>query len=233
MSDDELHQVRLRSRRGAQAAPDSAQFQEWSVEVMPDETVLDALELVRLEHDETLMYRQGCHHGSCGTCGCRIDGVERLACVTRIDELESDSITVEPLDGFPHLGDLVVDIRPLYRQLESDWSLTRESEGAKKKPLAAGLDGLRRLEDCIECGCCISACPIAGDQRPFVGPAALAALNRQRLNQPEEATRWLTRAAEPTGENLCQRAIDCSRRCPTGVSPARHIAELRRLVNDD
>jgi len=37
-------------------------------------------------------------------------------------------------------------------------------------------------------------------------------------------------AANKNGERLCERALNCSRVCPTGVYPARHIADLRRLL---
>ena len=40
-------------------------------------------------------------------------------------------------------------------------------------PMTAG--NYERLADCIECGCCISACPIALTTPAYLGPAVLAA----------------------------------------------------------
>ena len=88
-----------------------------------------------------------------------------------------------------------------------------------------------RLEDCIECGACVSACPVWEADASFMGPAALAALNVQRCKVGHGRSQTLLDlAAGPTGEGLCDRALACSRVCPTGVAPARHIADLRRVL---
>jgi succinate dehydrogenase / fumarate reductase iron-sulfur subunit len=235
--DADTKRVRLRVRRGVAgegveaglAGP--ARFDEWEVAVAPGETLLDALERARLDHDPSLAYREGCHHGSCGTCACRVDGVERLACLTTLDPARAEPVTVEPLAAFPWAGDLVVDPAPLIRDVDDGWSSLRACEGSAAKAPIEGVDVRLRLEDCIECGCCVSACPVTVAGERFVGPAALAALARQRHNVPGDAPALLARAAAPDGERRCRRAIACSRRCPTGVAPAKHIADLRRLVS--
>ena len=89
---------------------DPPRYQEFSLEAEPEMTVLDSLEAIRLQQDPTLMYRHSCHHSSCGTCACKINGRERLACITRINELEESTIVLAPLDGFEVSGDLVVDM---------------------------------------------------------------------------------------------------------------------------
>jgi succinate dehydrogenase/fumarate reductase-like Fe-S protein len=64
-----------------------------------------------------------------------------------------------------------------------------------------------------------------------MGPAALAALNVQRRKVGHDRQKTLLDlAAGPTGEALCDRALACSRVCPTVVAPARHIADLRRAL---
>src|SRR4030095_4591380 len=78
--------------------------------------------------------------------------------------------------------ELVVDMKHVYRRLEPvGRPLVRASERAGKNDQMAGpgplLEELERFEDCIECGLCLSACPVAGDPR-FLGPAALAAAER-------------------------------------------------------
>jgi succinate dehydrogenase/fumarate reductase iron-sulfur protein len=223
----------LRIKRFKAQQIDPPRDLEYEVALDNVETVLDGLEKLRLTEEPGLLYRHSCHHASCGTCACLINGVERLACVTRFDELEEGTVTVEPLPGFAVEGDLVVDMAPLYRDLSEDWALLRPSEGAKKKPPPAGVDELRRLEDCIECGICVASCPVAGGDEPFMGPAALAAINRQLETHPEESEALLALAGSDRGQARCQRAIDCSRRCPSKVAPARHIAELRRRLTGE
>ncbi len=172
---------------------DPPRFQEFTIEVDPATSVLDGLELIRLEQDSTLMYRHACHHSSCGTCACKINCVERLTCITKIQELQGDTITLTPLEGFKPIGDLVVDMNRFYDDISEDWSYLKKAEKVKSADLQAGIGHFTRFENCIECGACVSACP-AGSKR---------------------------------GEHLCERALSCSRVCPTGVYPARHLADLR------
>ena len=92
-------------------------YDEFRVPVGSRTTVLDALLAVRRLKDPGLAVRHSCLHGSCGTCGMRVNGREVLACVTRLQEL-GDPVVVEPLAGARVVGDLVVDMEPLYRRLE-------------------------------------------------------------------------------------------------------------------
>lgn len=229
--EEERVRVHFRVKRHRPDGSAPAQLTEYDVSLPTSATVLDGLERIRLEEEPGLIYRHSCHHASCGTCACLINGLERLACVTTIAELEGEVITVEPLPGFPVEADLVVDMVPFYRDLDEEWSSLRTSETSKKKSPPDDLKLFSRLEDCIECGICVAVCPAAAEDQPFMGPAALAALNRQLQNHPEEEESLLRVAGNERGESLCQRAIDCSKRCPSKVSPARHIAELRRLVS--
>jgi len=56
----------------------------------------------------------------------------------------------------------------------------------------------------------------------------LDCLEKIRLEKVEEL---VSLAKNNRGVTLCERALNCSRVCPTGVYPARHIADLRRLLN--
>lgn len=213
---------RVRILRFKSGFIDPPRFQDFEVLVTPEMTVLDALEHLRLEQDATLMYRHSCHHSSCGTCACKINGQPRLACVTRVAEIQADVITLEPLDGFRCKGDLVVDMTGFYDYIPDEWSYLRVSESA---PTAT------RFENCIECGACVSACPVIQLERPFMGPAALAALHRELEKSPEQRANLLTIAGSEQGERWCERAIACSRACPMQVAPARHIFELRQQIS--
>ena len=87
-----------------------------------------------------------------------------------------------------------------------------------------------RLEDCIECGLCLSACPIGATD--FVGPAALAAASRL-LDEPrgsdrEEVLDWLSR---PEGVWQCTTCMACVEVCPAEIQTVPAIVEMRsRLI---
>jgi succinate dehydrogenase / fumarate reductase iron-sulfur subunit len=216
-------------------------YDEFRVPVGPRTTVLDALLAVRRRHDPSLTLRHSCLHGSCGTCGMRVNGREVLACVTRLDGL-GDPVVIEPLAGAPVVGDLVMDMTSFYRRLEpAGRPLVRASERSEEDVEAASPasgpgrvpEDLERFEDCIECGLCLSACPIAGDPR-FLGPAALSAAERvlaePRGADPRAVRGW---ADDAHGAWRCHAAFECSAVCPAGVDPGRAIMRLRRRLLRD
>jgi succinate dehydrogenase / fumarate reductase iron-sulfur subunit len=209
--------VTLRIRRAAGWA-------RFTVSVPPDAYVLDALEAA--EHqDPTLLFRHSCHHASCGSCGLRVNGRERLACLTSIREITrwSRTVTLEPLRNLPHLGDLLVDQQPLFARLDQlNLPPVRAAE--------AGADAIR-FENCIECGLCVSACPVAGGDPAYWGPAALAAAARLAAEPRGRAVeKALAFVDEEHGLWRCHGAFECTEVCPAEVNPAGLIFGLRRRL---
>ena len=149
---------------------------EFDIHVGPETTLLDALREIRSHHDRSLTLRYSCCHASCGTCGMRANGREVLACVTPLASLGAGPITVEPLANARVEHDLVVDMRDLYAGLEpARRPLIRQDVRLAGPETNAPVLPFARYEDCIECGLCVSACPIAGSDSRYLGPAALAA----------------------------------------------------------
>ncbi len=212
---------------------DPPSFVTYELTPAPDWTVLDALEQIRIHQEPSLMYRRACHHASCGTCACTIDGVERLACRTKLADLGTQTITLEPLHCFQRIGDLVTVRSMLFQFMQPDWSCLQPDEKRDDHEFLLSGQGrpFTRFENCIECGCCVSACPVVRKNRRFLGPAVLSAVNQEMKKNPSTQSDLLTLAAAPDGEALCRRALACSRVCPTGVYPARHIKELRDQRN--
>jgi succinate dehydrogenase/fumarate reductase iron-sulfur protein len=159
----------------------------------------------------------------------RVDGREELACVCSLAE-HGDDICVEPLANLPTLTDVVVDMRTFYDRFPEEHPLIRVSE----VPAAARRPAERpfvRLEDCIECGLCLSACPVAAAATGFVGPAALAAAARS-IEEPgagerEDVLAWVNR---PEGVWQCTTCRACVDRCPAGIAPMARIVDLRRAL---
>ncbi len=222
--------ITFRIRRFRPNQTDPPRIQDFGVPFKPQMTVLEALETIRLTQDPTLMYRRSCHHGSCGTCACMINGAPALACTTQISQLEPDGVALAPLDNLPCLGDLVVDTSGFFNALSPDWSNVRicETDSPVRRP--DGVGRLMRLENCIECGCCTAVCPVVSSGSGFMGPAALAALHNEMRNNPDTSNALLDWAAGKQGADRCRRHIHCSRVCPSKVYPARRIAELQRAI---
>ncbi len=204
-------------------------YQTFDVLVDEYTTVLIALQDIRREHDSSLMLRHSCHHASCGTCGMKINGREELACVVRILDLNTDVVLVEPIDNLPLVSDLVVDMDPFYdRQIVPDMPLIRMSEFLPETENPEGIDYYNRFENCLECGLCVSACPIMGSDPAYLGPAALAAawrvVEEPRGRDNQAALNWVDH------ENGCWRchvAYECTEACPSNVDPGGAIMGLR------
>ena len=222
--------VTFQIERYKPARVDPPRAENFKVRVSPRMTVLDGLEQIRLTLDPTLMYRHCCHHASCGTCACTINGRPALACTTRIADLDNETITLAPLAGLPCLGDLAVDMTSFFRELDPQWESLRACETATAERTPRGVDQLKRMENCIECGCCVAACPVSGSAASFMGPAVLAAMNNEMRNRPAVRPEMLRMAADPRGAAMCRRHLACSRVCPSNVYPARHIADLQRAA---
>ena len=197
-------QITFRILRYKPGVIDPSRFQEFELIVDENTTVLDGLEKIRLAQDATLMYRHSCHHSSCGTCACKINGQARLACITRVLALNSSAVVLEPLDGFRCLGDLVVDMRYLFKNIARHWSYVREAENLESVIRPDGIDSFTRFENCIECGACVAACPVIGKTPTLWGLRPWPPFTGKWRNHRKENQNCWPWPAQG-GENSCVR----------------------------
>ncbi len=203
---------------------------EFAVPIAERTSVLDALTYIRVRQDRSLNLRHSCCHASCGTCGMRVNGRDVLACVTNVRDLGTDVVSVEPLLNAPVISDLVVDMADFFEPFnEVDRPLVRSSEKIPAAGVPDGLDGYVRYEDCLECGICVSACPIAATDPHYLGPAALAAAGRL-VEEPRgrDGAATLRMVDDEHGLWRCHLSFECTEACPSGVDPAGRIMALRR-----
>jgi succinate dehydrogenase / fumarate reductase iron-sulfur subunit len=228
---DDRSIVRLRLSRRKQSDR-KAHFEDFELPVDPESTVLDALLEVRRKLDPSLVVRHACMHGSCGACGVRVDGRESLACVTPLNPRREHAIEVEPLAGQHPIADLAVDMVDFAaRMAEVELPLVRTVEPTNVAELPEGIRWLTRFENCIECGLCLSACPVAGSDPEYIGPAALAAGARV-VEEPRgrDVGPVLALAGEPDSVWRCRDVMECSAVCPAAVEPGTAVISLRRRI---
>jgi succinate dehydrogenase / fumarate reductase iron-sulfur subunit len=222
-------QIKFKVQRYKQgdAAP---HYDTFTVPCDEDTTVLIALQDIRRDDDSSLVLRHSCHHASCGTCGMKINGQEELSCVVRVLDLNTSTVVVEPLDNLPLVSDLVVDMDPFFAHLNvPDRPYIRATEMLTEAEVSEDIEGYVRMENCLECGMCVSACPISGSDPDYRGPAAMAAawrvVEEPRGADVEAALQWVD---DPHGCWRCHVAFECSEVCPSDVDPAGKIMALRR-----
>ncbi len=218
-----------RSKRGDV----KAHFDAFEVAIEPGATVLDALLEIRRCQDPSLVVRHSCLHSSCGTCGVRINGREALACDTKVPATPAGKpIKVEPLANQRIVADLATDMVDFYaRFAPAGMPLIRASEAAAGAEPPDGIKAFGRFENCIECGLCLSACPIARTNGAYIGPASMAAAARV-IAEPRglDPGPVLALAAEPDSVWRCHDAMECTAVCPSAVDPAGALLTLRRHV---
>jgi len=163
----------------------------------------------------------------------RVNGVEKLTCITTIRSVAQNGgiLRIEPLRNFPVVSDLVVDMSAMYVRLDQARfdqvaPVDKSHLGYEPDPQDGG--SYERLVDCIECGCCISACPVALTEPDYLGPAVLAAIQHSITQSPNPAL--LDFADHVDGIWRCHSAYECTAVCPSNVDPAWRIMDLRRKV---
>src|SRR3982750_81621 len=98
----------FRSGRGERGKGD---FKDYETPVSEGMVVLDAVHQIQAEQANDLAVRWNCKAGKCGSCSAEINGMPRLMCMTRMNELPIDKpVVVEPMKSFPHIRDLVTDV---------------------------------------------------------------------------------------------------------------------------
>lgn len=227
---------KLRVSRENPAQQSRRTYQEFEVSYESGMTVLSALIFAKQHVDHSIAIRYSCRMASCGSCGMRINGLPRLACYTQITELQESTITVEPLDHYPLVRDLVTDFEALFDKHKSvsPYLIRRnvkEHETAASEFLqtAEELDDFLQFSYCIKCGLCNAACPTMTNDPAFIGPQALAQTYRYVTDTRDEGAIQRLKAVDSEhGIWRCHFAGSCSFVCPKGVDPALAIQRLRR-----
>ena len=89
------------------------------VEDETNTTILDVLIRIQKEQDSTLAFRYACRVNMCGSCAVVINGREGLACKTNVSDFSKNvALTIRPLNHFPVVKDLVVDMDPFFQKYE-------------------------------------------------------------------------------------------------------------------
>ena len=223
-------------------------YDTFTVEIPATAHVIDAIDAVWTSHDHSLAFRRACHHSSCGSCAIRINGLEKLPCVTRVTDAWDgrSQVRLDPLRNFPIVSDLVVDRADFFRRMSAaDMAMICEAEAflpftvdtfavadlePKLVELPENFSRFSRFEKCIECGICMSACPTMAADEKFLGPAGLAAIHqaRKKTLDPVKVEHLLGLADGEHGVWRCHSAFECTEACPQAVDPAGKIMALRR-----
>ena len=205
-------------------------FQTYDVPYNKEWVILDALNYVKDQLDGTLTFRWSCRMGVCGSCGMMVNGTPKLTCAVPLsDYVSSEPIRIEPLQFFPIIRDLVVDMNSFLGKLSSvkPWIIRDDEKPpveGEYRQTPAELDVYKQFSMCINCMLCYSACPVVGLEPEFTGPAAIALAQRYNLDSRDQgAAERMAVLNEHDGMWGCTFVGECTNVCPKNVDPAGAI----------
>lgn len=233
---NQIYEVTFRIKR---YSPEKGSwYQDYKLTVDRFTQFTEALRRIKTEQDPSLSYRASCHMAVCGSCGMKINGEPRLACKTLVVDImkkyNTNVITLEPMDYFPVIKDLIVEWEDFYSRmfkvkprLYPAKEVLEGKAGHRLKP-----EDQRRLwkfAQCIWCGLCVSVCPAIKEDPYFLGPAAHAKgyrfLTDPRDTITEERFKILIDSAW-----RCTYCYQCFNVCPRDIEPVTAIKKTRALT---
>jgi succinate dehydrogenase / fumarate reductase iron-sulfur subunit len=228
-------QVTLRIRRYQPEVTEEAYWQDFSLTMIGTDRVLDALHVIKWDHDGTLVFRRSCAHGVCGSDAMRINGRNRLACKTLLKDLNlKEPVIVEPLQGLPIEKDLIVDMEPFFQSYREimPFLITRDHEPARERLQSP--EERERFDDttkCILCAACTSSCPVFWTDGQYFGPAAIVNAHRFIFDSRDDGGDMrLEVLNDAQGVWRCRTVFNCSEACPRGIKITQAIKEVKRAV---
>ena len=218
---------------------DVGRFQDYTTEVASGMVVLDAVHVIQAEQAGDLAVRWNCKAGKCGSCSAEINGMPKLMCMTRLNQLPLERpVTIEPMKAFPHVKDLVTDV---------SWNYRAKQGIAKFKPrppdapdgtwrmAQEDVDRVQEFRKCIECFLCQDVCHVLRDHhmhKQFIGPRFLVYAAALEMHPLDEADR-IDDLRFQHGIGLCNITKCCTKVCPEDITITDNaIIPLKERVVD-
>jgi succinate dehydrogenase / fumarate reductase iron-sulfur subunit len=210
----------------------------YQTEVEEGMVVLDAIHRIQSESAGDLAVRWNCKAGKCGSCSMEINGVPKLACMTRMNDYqENQEITCRPMKSFPVIKDLVTDVSWNYQQNKKIKPLTpkaRDKDGNFRMK-QEDVDRIQEFRKCIECYLCQNTCHVLRDHQKkadFVGPRFMIRLASLEMHPLDTADR-IPDIKDEFGSGMCNITKCCTAVCPEHIQITDNgIIPLKERVVD-
>ena len=217
-----------------------ADFVDYETEVSEGMVVLDAVHQIQAQQANDLAVRWNCKAGKCGSCGVEINGKPKLACMTRMNEYDTDeTISVRPVKTFPTMKDLVSDVSWNYEQNKRITPFKpdplQKDEKENYRMFQEDVDRIQEFRKCIECYLCQNVCHVLRDhdrKDNFAGPRfmiRLAGLDMHPLDTEDR----IPAIKEDFGSGMCNITRCCTDICPEHIQITDNgIIPLKERVVD-
>jgi succinate dehydrogenase / fumarate reductase iron-sulfur subunit len=202
---------------------ESGQFKDYTTPISDGMVVLDAVHQIQAEQANDLAVRWNCKAGKCGSCSAEINGMPKLMCMTRLNQIPLDQpVRIEPMKTFPLIRDLVTDV---------SWNFEVKKTIRKFKPRKpdapdgswrmsqADVDRPQEFRKCIECFLCQDVCHVLRDHHmhgEFIGPRFLIYTAQLEMN-PIDSDDRVPDLRKNNGIGLCNITKCCTKVCPENI----------------
>ena len=198
-------------------------FQDYATEVSEGMVVLDAVHRIQAEQAPDLACRWNCKAGKCGSCSAEINGMPRLMCMTRLNELPmAEPVTVEPMRAFPLLKDLVTDVSVNFRikpGIRKFAPRPADSPDGTWRMAQRDVDRVQEFRKCIECFLCQDVCHVLrdhGKHGEFIGPRFFVYTAALEMHPLDVADR-VPALKNKDGIGYCNITKCCTKVCPEHI----------------
>jgi succinate dehydrogenase / fumarate reductase iron-sulfur subunit len=218
---------------------------DYTAEVSEGMVVLDAVHQIQASQANDLACRWNCKAGKCGSCSAEINGKPRLMCMTRLDDLDlSQPVTIEPMQAFPSIRDLVTDVSWNFQVKKTITRFTPRKPDAPDgtwRMAQADVDRVQEYRKCIECFLCQDVCHVLRDHHKheqFIGPRFFvytAALEMHPLDTQDRLPQLKRKDGDtqPGGIGFCNITKCCTTVCPESIKITDNaIIPLKERVVD-
>lgn len=215
-------------------------FEEYRTETGEGMVVLDAIHQIQAEQAPDLAVRWNCKAGKCGSCSAEVNGLPRLTCMTRMSELPLDRpITVEPMQSFPLIRDLVTDVSWNYRvkkRIKPFRPRPPDANDGTWRVAQEDVDRVQEFRKCIECFLCQDVCHVLRDHRlheEFIGPRHFVHIAALEMH-PLDTENRLEELKKSQGVGFCNITKCCTTVCPEDIAITDNaIIPLKERVVDE
>ncbi len=208
-------------------------YDTFTLDADPTERVLDLMERIKGLQDGTLTFRRSCAHGVCGSDAMRINGMNRLACKTLVQDV-GKKITVEPILGLPVIKDMIVDMEPFFENYRSVMPYFVNNDPPPNGERLQSPEERERFDDttkCILCAACTTSCPSFWANGKYVGPSAIVNAHRFIFDSRDQAAKErLEILAGQFGVYRCRTIFNCTLACPREIQITKAIGEVKEAI---
>ena len=227
--------ITVKIRRYNPEKDEKPHWETYEVDAKPMDSALKVLMNIKWHVDGTLTFRKSCAHGICGSDAMQINGENKLACSTLVNDLvkgEGGTISYAPMPGSPVIKDLVIDQTEFFDKYRKvmPWLVT--SGPAPERERNQDPDDFDMIEDatkCIMCGACTHSCPSTWADPEYLGPAAMLKAYRYTFDTRDDGTtERLETVDHEDGLWKCYTIFNCVQACPKGIDITRWLSALKR-----